>query len=186
MTVGADDSVFNAVYVEHNRAVYRYLMRRGVAAASIDDACAEVFLVAWRRRHDIPRSAGRVRPWLLGVARNVAFEDFRTTMRWEHQPHEPGDGTSRGADDEVVGAETERLVWSCLESLSESDRELLLLVAWDGLSLRQAASVIGHSYATTKVRLHRARKRFEAAFRRPQPPQTIDLTARNPAEARTP
>ena len=106
-------------------------------------------------------------------------------MRWESHPAEQFEGVSRGADDEVIGAETERLVWSCLGSLSESDRELLLLVAWDGLSLRQTAAVIGHSYTTTKVRLHRARKRFETEFCRQQQSQTIDLTMHPATEAST-
>ena len=132
-----------------------------------------------------PRRRQKVRPWLLGVARNVAFDDFRSMMRWESHPAEQFEGVSRGADDEVIGAETERLVWSLPGSLSESDRELLLLVAWDGLSLRQTAAVIGHSYTTTKVRLHRARKRFETEFCRQQQSQTIDLTM-HPQQKRAP
>ena len=80
------------MYREHNRPVYRYLIRRGVEAASVDDACAEVFLVAWRRRHDMPTQTAKVRPWLLGVARNVAFDDFRSMMRWESHPAEQFEG----------------------------------------------------------------------------------------------
>ncbi|MGB3675123.1 MAG: RNA polymerase sigma factor [Candidatus Nanopelagicales bacterium] len=184
MNVGADDPVFNAVYLEHHRAVYRYLVRRGVGAAYVDDATAEVFLVAWKRRRDIPARAALVRPWLIGVARNVAFDCFRTTMKWERHPTDTAAVAGRGADAEVIGAETERMVWRCLGSLTDSDRELLLLVAWDGLSLRQAASVIGCSYATTKVRLHRARRRFEAAFVQQQHQPIIDLTGRSAVEAR--
>ncbi|MGB3674706.1 MAG: sigma-70 family RNA polymerase sigma factor [Candidatus Nanopelagicales bacterium] len=184
MNVGADDPVFNAVYLEHRRAVYRYLVRRGVDAADVDDACAEVFLVAWKRRADVPARAALVRPWLLGVARNVAFDNFRTTIKWERHPADTAAVAGRGADADVVGAETERMVWGSLRSLSDSDRELLLLVAWDGLTLRQAAAAIGCSYATTKVRLHRARKRFETVFVQQQHQPIIDLTGRAAVEAR--
>jgi RNA polymerase sigma-70 factor (ECF subfamily) len=46
--------------------------------------------------------------------------------------------------------------------LGEADRELLRLVAWEGLGHEQIAAVLGCTRATARVRLHRARKRFAA------------------------
>jgi len=42
----------------------------------------------------------------------------------------------------------------------EADREVLLLVGWEQLSLRDAAAAFGCSETTFRVRLHRARKRL--------------------------
>jgi RNA polymerase sigma-70 factor (ECF subfamily) len=53
-----------------------------------------------------------------------------------------------------------------LAELSERDRELLLLIAWEGLGPEQAAKVFGCSRNALAVRLHRARKRLAAALRR--------------------
>jgi RNA polymerase sigma-70 factor (ECF subfamily) len=50
-------------------------------------------------------------------------------------------------------------------ALTEQDRELLLLIAWEGLDMAQAAQVLGCSRNALGVRLHRARKRFAAALR---------------------
>jgi RNA polymerase sigma-70 factor (ECF subfamily) len=51
-----------------------------------------------------------------------------------------------------------------LEQLSESDREVLLLIAWEGLSPAQAAATLGVKAATVRVRLHRARRRLACAL----------------------
>jgi RNA polymerase sigma-70 factor (ECF subfamily) len=53
-----------------------------------------------------------------------------------------------------------------LARLSESDRELLLLIAWDGLSPAQAATVLAIKPATARVRLSRARRRLTQALSR--------------------
>ena len=44
--------------------------------------------------------------------------------------------------------------------LSETDREVLRLVAWEGLSLDDAATVMGCSGVTCRVRYHRAKSRL--------------------------
>ncbi len=51
-----------------------------------------------------------------------------------------------------------------LDQLSESDREVLLLIAWEELSPTQAAAVLGIKAATVRVRLHRARRRLARAL----------------------
>jgi RNA polymerase sigma-70 factor (ECF subfamily) len=44
--------------------------------------------------------------------------------------------------------------------LSERDREILLLVAWDGLEPARAARALGARPGAFAVRLHRARRRL--------------------------
>ncbi len=54
-----------------------------------------------------------------------------------------------------------------LQTLSDGDRELLLLVAWEQLDARDLAAVLGCSVPTTAVRLHRARRRLRQALTAP-------------------
>jgi predicted DNA-binding protein (UPF0251 family) len=53
-------------------------------------------------------------------------------------------------------------VSTALAHLGERDRELLTLIAWDGLSPAEAAQALSVSQTTLRVRLHRARRRFTA------------------------
>ena len=64
----------------------------------------------------------------------------------------------------VVAREEIGTVLAALHQLPEVDRELVTLVAWDGLSPAEAATVLGLGAATVRVRLHRARKRLRASL----------------------
>jgi RNA polymerase sigma-70 factor (ECF subfamily) len=64
------------------------------------------------------------------------------------------------AVDERIDAWAERgRLRTALAVLSDSDRELLLLVGWEGLSQAEAATALRISHGAARVRLHRARKR---------------------------
>jgi DNA-directed RNA polymerase specialized sigma24 family protein len=46
--------------------------------------------------------------------------------------------------------------------LSDADREVLALIAWEGLDARSAAQVLGCSAPTATMRVFRARRRLRA------------------------
>jgi RNA polymerase sigma-70 factor, ECF subfamily len=71
------------------------------------------------------------------------------------------DGWHTTASAEEAVAEREESL-AALAALSAADRELVLLVAWDGLTAEQAAEVLGISRNALAVRLHRARRRLGA------------------------
>jgi RNA polymerase sigma-70 factor (ECF subfamily) len=155
---GVDEKsiAFELMFREHYVAVYRYVMRR-VEESAVQDLVAETFLIAWRRQSEV---SGDPLPWLLGVARRVCANHLRARGR-------------RAALGERVAAQPQpsagprpedRGLKQALASLSDRDREAVLLLGWDGLSNRQAAKVLGCSVATFAVRLHRARTRLAAAL----------------------
>jgi RNA polymerase sigma-70 factor (ECF subfamily) len=146
---------FDQLFRAHYARVLSYARRR-TSPSVADDVVAETFLTAWRRLDDIPRDE---LPWLLGVARRVIANQHRreaTQQRIRHRvAREPVDeaGSASLPDPDLPRA---------LAELSDRDRELLTLVAWDGLSAAEAARVVGCSPATARVRLHRARRRLAA------------------------
>jgi RNA polymerase sigma-70 factor, ECF subfamily len=148
---------------QHFGRVAAYLLSR-TDAESAGEALAKVLEVAWRRLDDVPSEP---LPWLLGVARRVLADEWRTQGRQQAliaRITESESVRQRSPDsDGETDADTaiERLVAiDALAALSESDREALLLVAWDGLTTRQAAAVLGCSRGTFAVRLFRARSRL--------------------------
>lgn len=154
---------FERLFRAHAAAVAGYARRR-TDSASADDVINEVFAIAWRRLDDVPDPPVA---WLLGCARRVLWHQQRTRRREQRLlarlrtlPPPP-----RAAADGVLG--------DALAMLGESDRELLLLLAWEGLGVNEAADVLGCSANACAVRLHRARKRLHAALLAVDPtPQT--------------
>jgi RNA polymerase sigma-70 factor, ECF subfamily len=144
---------FARTFDEHFRAVSAYALRR-TTPAEAEDAVAETFLVAWRRLDELPEDA---KPWLLGVARRVLANQRRAAGR-RHALTERVAGVP-AAEEEPP---TRPAVLQALASLSDTDREVLLLVAWEGLSIDEAAAALHRTRTATKVRLHRARRRLRA------------------------
>lgn len=148
---------------EQNRArVYAFAVSQAGRQLA-DEILSEVFMVAWRRFDVVPDPP---LPWLLGVARNVAMGQFRASAREQSLADEMGAWLC--AAELTIGDIAEQVAdriaaLTALTTLTESDRELLTLVAWHDLSPKHAARVIGCSTATYFVRLHRARRRLEQA-----------------------
>jgi RNA polymerase sigma-70 factor, ECF subfamily len=156
-----DQARFDAMYRAHGGAVRRYVRRRW-DAQSADDVVADVFVVAWRRLGEVPEDP---LPWLLGVARRV-LANRRRGMGRERAllariRFEPSAGPPPMAGDAPEGGAA---VWQALSALSEPDREVLLLVAWEGLAPARAARVLGIGPNTFAARLYRARRRFRRAL----------------------
>jgi len=152
---------FERLYARHAPAVKGYLLRR-CDAASAEDALAEVFIVAWRRFDELPSDS---LPWLLGAARRV----LSTQRRSERRRAALEDRLAEAAPPlEVPPVATDTPLAGALARLGERDRELLLLVAWEGLSPGQAAAALGVKPSTARVRLMRARRRLSDALAREQ------------------
>jgi len=153
--VSAEQAEFEALFRDTRAPLLAYLTRRAPGEDAAD-LLAEVYLVAWRRRADLPVGEER-RLWLYGVARRLLAEHHRLSWRRAEAEHEAGDASTApmSADEERAAA-----VRRALASLSELDRELVTLTTWDGLSPTDAARVVGITAGTARVRLHRARGRL--------------------------
>jgi len=155
----SDRLAFERIFRSHNVAVFRYALRR-VGAAGAQDVVAETFLVAWRRQQDI---SGDPLPWLLGVARRICANQLRGRSREAALEERIA---AQAVTSVVVTGDSAPPILEALVKLSETDREALMLVAWDGLSNRQAAEVVGCSTAAFGVRVHRARRRLAKSLGR--------------------
>lgn len=150
-----DQAAFETLWDDQYPAILAYARRR-FDEEDARDVAAETFLVAWRRRKDLPERAPT--PWLYGVARRVAADRHRAIGRAERLSvklaHE------RPPAQPESDPERSRQVLEALAQLSEPDQEVLLLTAWEGLTPAEAAVALSCSAATLRVRLHRARKRL--------------------------
>jgi RNA polymerase sigma-70 factor (ECF subfamily) len=149
---------FEALFLRHHDDVLRYFVRRLDIRADAADLVAETFLVAWRRADDVPR--GGALPWLYGVARRVLANHRRGETR-RHGLADRLRDDLRTLPVEVETALEGQHAAEVFRQLPDADRELLSLVAWEGLDTGQLAAALGCSRSTAAVRLHRARRRLE-------------------------
>ncbi len=156
------ESRFRAMAVEATPVVGAYMRRRlyPLGAADLDDLVEDVLIVAWRRFDDIPADA--TIPWMIGVARNVLRNAQRKHRRMlAAQDRVRPAGSTAPAEESVVADEGVR---QALAALSDDDREILLLHAWDGRSAAEIAVVFHLTTNAAAVRLSRAEARFRKLF----------------------
>jgi RNA polymerase sigma-70 factor (ECF subfamily) len=147
------DAQFSALFAAHYPDLLRYAVRR-VGPDAAPDVVADVFLVAWRRRAELPADAPRV--WLYGVAANVVANQLRSERRRSRL-------RSRLADEPpATPAPVNERVLAALGRLRPAEQEVLRLTEWEQLSADEAAVVLGCSPGAFRVRLHRARRKFAA------------------------
>ena len=147
---------FEALFLDTRTPLLAYLTRRAPAEDAAD-LLAEVYLVAWRRRADLPAGDER-RLWLYGVARRLIAAHHRTSWPATNRAEETV--PDQAPDDRPADDRRGKVVRRALETLSELDRELVTLTTWEGLSPTEAAHVVGITAGTARVRLHRARGRL--------------------------
>ncbi|MFI6497376.1 RNA polymerase sigma factor [Nonomuraea typhae] len=154
---------FEAVYQQTYGQITAYVARRCASPQDAADVVAETFTVAWRRVDELP-GGEEATLWLYGVARKVLANHHKTAGRRLARnvalDTEMAD-LYAAAPDEGDGVAA---VSAVFRTLPDDDRELLALVAWEGLEREEIARVLGLSRNAVRVRLHRARKRFARAL----------------------
>ncbi|MGY1740821.1 MULTISPECIES: RNA polymerase sigma factor [unclassified Blastococcus] len=165
---------FEEAYRACGAAVLGYALRRSASRDDALDVVAETFAVAWRRRQDLPAADDEVRPWLFGIARLCLANAARSASRAGRLGQRLADAfrDTPLPDPAAVseGRADSRRVRAALDLLSAADRELVTLVAWEGLTPAQAAAALGLTPGAARVRLHRARARLRTAL--DDPPRT--------------
>ncbi len=132
-----------------------YFRRRLVDSDDAADAVSETLVVVWRRRSALPADAEGIRRYAFGVAHNV----LRATERGRLRRH----GLTERLKTELASlppANVDPDLRAALGELSPHDRELILLVAWDGFGVIDAARVLGIRAGAARTRYSRARARL--------------------------
>jgi RNA polymerase sigma-70 factor (ECF subfamily) len=148
---------FVRVYREQLPKIGQYLSRR-VPLDEVEDIASLVFEVAWQKRSQV--TPGEELPWLYRIAafqvanfrrRQATFANFLSTTLMP--------SSAPAAEDLATFDLDLSAAW---KSLSSSEQSLLALVAFEGLSVQDAAIATGITANSASTRLHRARKKLAA------------------------
>lgn len=118
-----------------------------------------MFLVVWRRLDDVP---DQPLGWLLAVTRRALANRHRSERRAAALADRLA-GLRRPSATSSLSPTGDRLI-DTLSMLPADDRELLMLVAWEGLEVSEIAQVLGIRAGTVSMRLYRARRRLADAL----------------------
>jgi len=160
VTDNQSEQRFRALYDLARPRVIAFALRRTPSPEDAADIVAETFAIAWRRLDSVPNGEMALL-WLFATARNVAANQRRRHKRGGDLVQRLG-AELRGALSTTFVPQEERALAAIrtLERLSDDDRDLLMLVGWDGFNATDLGALMGCSPTAARIRLHRARSRL--------------------------
>src|SRR5258708_6349211 len=156
-----DPARFAAIFDRHADEIYRYAAGR-LGPDAADDVTAETFLTAFRKRDAYDLGRHDARPWLYGIA----IRWIRQHRRAEHRYYEgvarlpvppQAEAFEEAAVNRMAARQLRPLLARVLATLSQDERDLLLLVAWTDLTYGEVAQTFAIAPGTVASRLHRVR-----------------------------
>ncbi|MFI1647990.1 RNA polymerase sigma factor [Streptomyces avidinii] len=163
-----DPDAYAELFDSYARTVYNHAFRMTGDWASAEDVMSAVFLEAWRLRGTVDAEGGSLRPWLLGIATNLARNHCRSNRRYRAAAAAAtaaaGAASAPDHADEVAGRLDDRqqiaATLAQLSALRGPEREVLLLCLCEGLEYAEAARVLHIPVGTVRSRLSRARTKL--------------------------
>jgi RNA polymerase sigma factor (sigma-70 family) len=154
-------TAFERLFRDTRTDLLAYITRRSRTPEDAADVLAETYLIAWQKLDRIPKG-DRARLWLFGVARNLLMKGAsRHRSAGALVERLAGELRSVGPAHSPADDERRTSLRRALAALPVRDREILTMTAWEGLTPRQIATVMGTSANVVRVRLHRARARLK-------------------------
>ncbi|MDT7729017.1 MAG: hypothetical protein QOI21_5593 [Actinomycetota bacterium] len=163
-----DSERFATIFDRHAPHIQRYLARR-LGSQIADDLAGETFLIAFGKRARYDPKYTDARPWLYGIATNLVGQRRREEVR-EYRLRAavgaPADEACHAEQvaEQVTAQAMNELLATALAGLSEGDRDVLVLIAWEGLSYEEVAAALDIPVGTVRSRLNRARKKVRATL----------------------
>jgi len=159
---GQDPEAFGQLYEEHFDRIYRYIVLRVRNQADAEDMTQQVFLKALGHIGSYRYKGMPFSSWLFRIAHNQVVDHWKKKSREKARAiplDEIDEAKTLPSDDPAILAEQklslEQLAAAC-ERLSDGQREVISLRFAGGLSVAEAAKVMGKSEGAVKVQQHAA------------------------------
>jgi RNA polymerase sigma-70 factor, ECF subfamily len=156
-------------YAEHAVFIGRVIQRLIGDRPEVDDLLQEVFIVAFKKRHEF-RGEASERTWLYAIAARLCMRDRRSARRFDSlRLRLAGQGAkvaSSRPDQELEREQSAALVREVLDKLPFAQREAFVLYELEGLDGNEIAELLAVPLGTVWTRLHHARDRCQTLVRR--------------------
>ena len=168
-----DESAFSVLYAGLELKLRSFLTRLTGAPPAAEDLLQETFMRIHRARGGFEPGAAVV-PWAYAIARNAWLDHVRAAKVRSHGSADAKEGqsppaevtTGPEADSEqlLIARQTASLVEAVLARLPVAQREAFVLLRYEGMSVVEAAEVLGSTKSAVKLRAFRAYEALRAAL----------------------
>jgi len=170
--LNGDSEAFAEILVRYEGHVFT-VVRKHIPRHRVKETAQEAFVRAYQSLHNFHRE-DRFKQWLSAIAVRTCYDYWRKQYRNKETPISRlsekqaewlnhAVSLESASDIEALGRrrEARALLDYALARLSAEDRMVVELIHLEGLSVREAADLLGWSVAKTKVRAFRSRKKLQ-------------------------
>jgi len=165
-----DDAAFGVLYDDIAPRLFRFAMRSTRAREVAEDVVQQTLLQIHCAR-DRFRQGADVVPWAFAIARRIQTDlhrkaQVRRARSSDEEVDESEAPSALAPDANLHGKQLARAISAALDEMGETNRDAFLLVREEGLSVSEAAEVLGITAGALKVRVHRASETLRAVVER--------------------
>lgn len=152
--VDGDARAFDALYDQLTPRLFGYLLRLTRHRERAEDLLQITFTKIYRARSSYLRGAP-VLPWVFAIARRSFYDERRAAKSRSEELSRDGTLPEPHSEDAGVPVDVSEALDRALERMPETYREAIVLTKLTGLSMTEAAQVLGTSPTAVKLRVHR-------------------------------
>src|SRR5258706_2495244 len=155
-------SAFAVLYAGLELKLRSFLMRLAGTQPLAEDLLQETFMRIHRARGGLEPGA-RVVPWAYAIARNAWLDHVRSAQARSHREldakgahdgsslPEPATGPEADSEQAVIARETAAIVEAAIRVLPPAQREAFVLLRYEGMSVQEAAEILGSTPTAAKL-----------------------------------
>ncbi|HEY3153367.1 MAG TPA: sigma-70 family RNA polymerase sigma factor [Candidatus Binatia bacterium] len=163
-----DREAFSQLYDQYSSLVFSLAMRMLRAQSDAEDLLQEVFMQVWRQAGSYSQERGSPEAWIINIARSRAIDRLRSIRRRDRSFVLTDDPAAVESPDNVESAagesEAKLAMNSALANLPESQRKVLELAYFDGLSQSEIAERLSEPLGTVKTRMRAGIQRLRGVL----------------------
>jgi RNA polymerase sigma-70 factor, ECF subfamily len=152
-----DRDAFSQLYDRFSSLVFTLAMRMLRARSDAEDLLQEVFVQVWRQAQSYSVQRGSPEAWIINIARSRAIDKIRSIRRMEKSFVLTDDPARAESSDNVESSaaesEARMTMNSALANLPDTQRKVLELAYFDGLTQTEIANRLAEPLGTVKTRM---------------------------------
>jgi RNA polymerase sigma-70 factor (ECF subfamily) len=163
--IDGSEEAIEALVRRYQRMVYAFAYRMINDMEEAKDVTQNVFMRAMNGLKDF-RKESSFKTWLYRIAVNVCLNHKRSQRGNDVDLDERLTGNQKDVLSIMIEKERERLIRKAVEELPTQQRLAIVLRAYEGLSSKEAASIMGCSESAVKAHYHFGIKRLRGILGR--------------------